>query len=513
MKYLIFILVVLLLMNASEASFNAEKQKILSEKISIIVAGNKDKVGYIFIDTKSGLGVQLNGAREFPAASVAKVAVMAAAYNLSYLGKIDLGQKIKFRESDKLGGSGVLQWMKAGNEYTLWNLIRLMIVLSDNTATKMVVETIGMEKINEYLQNQGLNKTVISDPTMLIGPPSREVNLTSPYDLARLMLKIQKGQGFFPDGKKEMLSFLEHQRYRWGIWRGVPQGVKVADKTGNLEGILNDAGIVFTKYGDYILSIFTREFKKQREARLLINELSKVTYEEYAGETVKAPLKILKKKSPDLPQVISHADIKNAIMISIDLCPFHKPYEKRLFEYLERLGRKIKKPLPVAICVSGPWLKNHQTELEGIKKMYLAVTWVNHSYSHPLKDDFLNNPKADFKREVEENVKLMKSCGLDPSRFFRFPGLRSNSKRLNELHKMGYVALGADAWLAKGQMIKDGSIILVHGNGNEPAGVKKLIAYLSSKEMEIRSGKLRIVSIEKLLKDRSQGRDDRIRHL
>ena len=287
MKYLIIILIGFIFTAPTEAAFTAKKQKALGEKIAIITAANRDKVGYVFFDAKTGLGLQLNGTREFPAASVAKVAVMAAAYSLSDRGLLDLNQKIKFRESDKLGGSGVLQWMKAGKEYSLWNLIRMMIVLSDNTATKMVVDAIGMDEINQYLRAQKLNSTSIIDPTMLCESPSKNINLTSPYDMALIMLRIKKGQGFSSGAIKDMLSFLKNQRYRWGIWRGVPRGVKVADKTGNLEGILNDVGIVYTKYGDYILSIFTSGFKKQRDARIMINELSKATYEEYTGETIK----------------------------------------------------------------------------------------------------------------------------------------------------------------------------------------------------------------------------------
>lgn len=280
---------------AAYAEFTPANQKSLSRKVSNIIKKKNFKVGYVFIDTNTGLGVQVNGTREFPAASVAKVAVMAAAYNLSYTGKLDLNQKVEYKECDRLGGSGVLQWMRCGTSYTLWNLIRLMIVLSDNSATKMVVDTIGMPQINGYLTSEALTKITITDPTMLVEPPSSEVNLTSPYDMAKLLSKIRNSQGFAPEDSKEMLKFMRNQKYRWGIWRGVPKGVVVADKTGNLEGILNDAGIVFTKKGEYVLSIFTWGAKKQREARLLINELSKITYEEYTGEKVIKKIKAKKK--------------------------------------------------------------------------------------------------------------------------------------------------------------------------------------------------------------------------
>ncbi|KAF0135073.1 MAG: beta-lactamase [Candidatus Saganbacteria bacterium] len=256
----------------------------LEKKLEQLV--DKEKAGMVFIDLKSGCELSIGGSREFPAASVAKLPVMAAAYHLSQNGIINLNNKIQFREADRMEGSGVLRWMKAGRSYTIFNLIRLMIVLSDNSATKMLVDCIGAPVVNGYLAEAGITKTRITDHTMLVEPPSAEVNMTTPYEMAVLVRKIFKQDGFNKESARQMLSFMKSQKYRWGIWRGVPPGVIVADKTGNLEKILNDVGIVYTKNGCYILSIFTHGYAKQRDARIMINEISKVVYEEYTGEKV-----------------------------------------------------------------------------------------------------------------------------------------------------------------------------------------------------------------------------------
>jgi Polysaccharide deacetylase len=187
---------------------------------------------------------------------------------------------------------------------------------------------------------------------------------------------------------------------------------------------------------------------------------------------------------------------EQSIAITIDLCQSHKPYEKKLFQALEGLGHRQGKPVPIAVAIAGGWISKHQTELAALKKMYLNITWVNHSYTHPVANDFLNNPKVDFKREVLANIELMKRNGLTPSKYFRFPGLRHNALRLKQLHDLGYTNLDADAWLAKGQPIKNGSIILIHGNGNEEPGVvDKFIAYLQKNEKN-----LKIVPVEEILK-------------
>ncbi|HTY12822.1 MAG TPA: serine hydrolase [Candidatus Omnitrophota bacterium] len=290
--FLLCIVAALSAATPSIAAFDAAKQHVMSQKISAAIDRAKGgRVGYVFIDARTGLGVQVNGTMEFPAASVAKVPVLCAIFHAAYSDPDLLQKKLRYKESDRVGGSGVLQWMRADTDYTVWNLARLMIVLSDNVATRILVENFGMKNINQYLEENGLKATRVTDPTMLVEPPSSEVNLTSPYEMAKLISMIARGDGFSPADQKDMLSFMRHQRYHWGIWRGVPAGVVVADKTGNLGGILNDAGIVYSKSGNYILSIFTWGFKKQREARLLINDLSKTTYETYTGEKVIKPVK------------------------------------------------------------------------------------------------------------------------------------------------------------------------------------------------------------------------------
>jgi len=298
----------------------------LDEKLSSLVAPSGEKVGICFIDLKTGWELQINGRKKYPAASVIKLAVMAAAYHLSETGQLDLGKKLRLEEKDKLGGSGVLQWMKAGREYTIWNLIRMMIVLSDNTATRMLVDEIGRENINLYLQSIGLNQSNILDDTMLNEPPL-PMNLTTPEEMALLLIKIHQSRIFNLSSSREMLSFMKNQRYRWGIWRGVPRGIVVADKTGEVGGVLNDAGIVFSTSGPYVLSVFTNGFKRLREARLVINQVSSLVYEAYTGIKVKLASPVIRKRI-----------IKK----------YRKPIRRyrRSYKYQKRIRKSLNSPVP-----------------------------------------------------------------------------------------------------------------------------------------------------------------------
>ncbi len=189
--------------------------------------------------------------------------------------------------------------------------------------------------------------------------------------------------------------------------------------------------------------------------------------------------------------------------ITTDLCPSTKPWNRGLYEALVALGRKLGKPLPVGIAISGRWMERYPKALAQLvrwnKEGKLAITWINHSDTHPVRGNFLVNPKVDFTKEVEVQANRMRAAKIYNSPFFRFPGLIFNFSRMRQLSGMGYVAVGADAWLAKGERVRNGSIILVHGNGNEKFGVRLLKAFLRLKEKEILTGKWRVLSLEKLL--------------
>jgi hypothetical protein len=119
------------------------------------------------------------------------------------------------------------------------------------------------------------------------------------------------------------------------------------------------------------------------------------------------------------PSCFCGKDSQN-IIISIDLCPSSRSYEQKLFSYLDQYGKEQGQSVPIAIAISGGWILRHQNELKMIKSFKnLDITWVNHSYSHPKGDGFLDNPKINFNREVKDNLVLMEKNGLKPSKFFR----------------------------------------------------------------------------------------------
>jgi len=186
---------------------------------------------------------------------------------------------------------------------------------------------------------------------------------------------------------------------------------------------------------------------------------------------------------------------QTGVSLTADLCPSHRALDRRIFTDMIAEFKTVEMPVPIALSVSGLWMLHHQQDLDWLKQLRdrkeIRITWVNHSYNHrvsataPLKQNFLLEPGTDINYEVLATEQLMLKNGLRPSVFFRFPGLVSDQQLVYKITDFGLIPVGSDAWLAKGQQPQNGSIVLIHGNGNEPVGVTDFIKLLRSKTKQI----------------------------
>ncbi|WP_373615014.1 polysaccharide deacetylase [Mucilaginibacter sp. OAE612] len=186
---------------------------------------------------------------------------------------------------------------------------------------------------------------------------------------------------------------------------------------------------------------------------------------------------------------------QTGISLTADLCPSHRPLDKRIFTDIFTEFKKVERPVPIALSITGIWMRQHPQDLDWLKQMQanreIYITWINHSFNHrvslkaPLKENFLLEPGTDISYEVLETEQAMLRNGLLPSVFFRFPGLVSDQQLVYRITGFGLIPVGTDAWLAKGQQPQNGSIVLIHGNGNEPVGVNDFIKLLQSKTRSI----------------------------
>jgi hypothetical protein len=200
-------------------------------------------------------------------------------------------------------------------------------------------------------------------------------------------------------------------------------------------------------------------------------------------------------KSYDDAGITHFLRTQKGIDLTVDLCPSKKPIDKYLFEDILFEFGKIEKPVPVAISITGIWMEKHPGELEWLKTLEyqgkLDITWVNHTYNHrfstmlPLRRNFILEVGTDINYEILHLEKALLEKELMPSVFFRFPGLISDHQVFEEIEGFGLVPIGSDAWLGKLQWPKSGSIVLVHGNGNEEIGIKRFLKVIKENQDKI----------------------------
>ena len=186
--------------------------------------------------------------------------------------------------------------------------------------------------------------------------------------------------------------------------------------------------------------------------------------------------------APATPDVLENAGLLSGkgegVFVTGDLCPSRRPLDRDFLELLAEQGPGT----PVALAISGLWMVHHADDLDWLKQQAasgaLSIVWVNHSYHHPYvksrpdAQTYLLTPGVDIDAEIFDTERLMIANGLTPSAFFRFPGLVSDGALMDRLRESHLVALGADSWLALGPRPRPGSIVLVHPNGNEEAGLR-----------------------------------------
>ncbi len=209
---------------------------------------------------------------------------------------------------------------------------------------------------------------------------------------------------------------------------------------------------------------------------------------EAAGEDQLAATRLMRaiRQAAEAPGLVHRGFLQNAglvhgaapgAFVTGDLCPSSRPLDRSFFDALMRQGPHT----PVALSISGLWLVHHFHDYRWLLDRQAAgaldILWANHTYSHPYRPsapadrNFLLEPGVDPDAEILEVERLLIANGQTPSLFFRFPGLISSAPLMQAVSRHHLIALGADAWLARGAKPSEGAIVLVHPNGNEEVGL------------------------------------------
>ncbi|MBH8556053.1 serine hydrolase [Nostocaceae cyanobacterium CENA357] len=232
--------------------------------------------GMFFLDLDTGNYLDFNGEKAFPAASTIKFPVLVALFQEVDAGRIKLNETLVMRRDLMTGGSGVMQYKKAGTKFSLLETATKMITISDNTATNMIIHRLGGKaKLNQRFRSLGLQNTVIRN---LLGD-FKGTNTTSAKDLVRLSALVVNNQALTNSSRTQVLNLMRRVENRSLLPSGLGKGAVIAHKTGTLGVILGDAGIIEMPSGKrYLAGILVRRPFGDSKARDFVSQVSRIVY-------------------------------------------------------------------------------------------------------------------------------------------------------------------------------------------------------------------------------------------
>ena len=229
---------------APEAVYEEKDLSQVQEQLDLIYQENAG-VSSAYMDIKSGAHVSSNGDEPKVAASMIKLLILAEFLSQTQTGSCSLEETYTVQASDIVGGSGTVQHNGAGTEYSLGDLASLMISVSDNTAANILIDKLGMDNINAQAGNLGLTATSLNRYMMDYNAINAGLdNFITANDAVKLLYAFYNGQVWREDLCEFAMQALYGQTISTSLWNSVPPQSSVGHKTGNLDGVSNDAGIV-----------------------------------------------------------------------------------------------------------------------------------------------------------------------------------------------------------------------------------------------------------------------------
>lgn len=218
----------------------------MTDKILETIENFPGRAGLYCQDLESGREWSVRGEEPFEAASVIKLPILVEVFRQLEAGEAREDEVFAVREEDKLPSCGALNYLHTGLEVTLLDLAVLMIILSDNTATNLLIRRLGMEKINAAIQGMGMTVTRLRRRLFDSEAAARGVkNTISPVEIGRLLAALYRGEVVSPAASERMVQILSDQRLNGKIPFWLDGRVKCAHKTGEDSGITHDVAIVW----------------------------------------------------------------------------------------------------------------------------------------------------------------------------------------------------------------------------------------------------------------------------
>ena len=272
-----------LLLTATALAQAPNKQQLLWQKLESSITDvdkNLDGVlGVTIVDLTDSHQYNLHADDVYPQASSIKIAVLAELYRQAQQGKLKLTDFYTVTASDLVPDSDIMGGLTPGvTKLTLRDLATIMVAVSDNSATNVLIDRVGMDNVNTLMTSLGLPHTRLRRKMMdLKAAGEGRENVSTPREMATLLEQLYRGKVLNKEMSDDFFKVLSTHKDSW-IPRYLPEGLKIANKPGSLEGVRNDSGVVFLEHRPYIICVMTTYLRHESDGEDAIAHISQAAY-------------------------------------------------------------------------------------------------------------------------------------------------------------------------------------------------------------------------------------------
>jgi beta-lactamase class A len=260
-----------------------EKQRVLRTKLEETIKDVDRRldgvVGVAILDLSNGETILYHADEVFPTASAIKVPLLAELYRQAQEGKLRLNDIYTVRAADDVEDSQIFNGLTPElTKLTLRDLAQMVAAVSDNAATNVLIDRVGMANVNALLQSLSLTKTKLQRKMMDISAAKEgRENLATPREFMMLMEDIYRGRVVNQQLTDDLLKLLATRKHS-PIQTALGENVKVADKHGELDAVRCDFGVVYAPNRPFVIAVMTTYLKNDREGEDAIGEIAEAAY-------------------------------------------------------------------------------------------------------------------------------------------------------------------------------------------------------------------------------------------
>ncbi len=261
----------------------------LTPALERLASDSPGHYGVTVRDVASGRSFVWHADEGFPSASIIKLPIMAEVYRQAHLRLLSLGDNVWVTPEDIASGSGVLHLFTPNLQLQVRDLVELMICVSDNTATNMLLDRVGIRHVNEYMEVLGLKHTRVYNNLQVFPIPRTGVNQTSPSDMVELLARIATGNVVSGWACHRMIDTLKRQQFNDIIPGHLPieqpstiggrPTIEVAHKSGWYSGVRGDVGLIYHGSRCLAVAVLGRDLTNDETSSGVLSRMARLLYD------------------------------------------------------------------------------------------------------------------------------------------------------------------------------------------------------------------------------------------